>query len=213
METRLIESRLMLVKSILEGKNELLKEVLKRIRRDKKNIWNKRLEEYLKIVSLRYEDIKNMSHKDIKRKIKKRDNELWEKDLIEKASLSRYRKHKTKIKQEEIYDNKYESVLLFKARTGTLELNIEKRHKGEDTTCDLCRTGDETDIHFILECNKLDDKRDKKIIEKYKGKNKEETLGKMLFNKKGIENVKKMLYSMWRKREIMRKKINEEKAR
>ena len=38
METRFIESRLMLVKSILEGKNNLLKEVLKRIRRDKKNM-------------------------------------------------------------------------------------------------------------------------------------------------------------------------------
>ena len=153
-----------------------------------------------------------MSQKDIKQKIKKRDNELWEKDLTEKASLNRYRKYKTKIKQEDIYNNKYESVLLFKARTGTLELNIEKRHKGEDTTCDLCKTGDETDIHFILECNKLNDKRDKKIIEKYKGESKEETIGKMLFSKKGIDKVKNMLSSMWRKRELIRKKINKEKA-
>ena len=212
METRFIESRLMLVKSIIEGKNELLKEVLKRIRKDKKNIWNKRLEEYLKIIDLKYEDIISMSQKDIKQKIKKRDNELWEKDLTEKASLNRYRKYKTKIKQEDIYNNKYESVLLFKARTGTLELNIEKRHKGEDTTCDLCKTGDETDIHFILECNKLNDKRDKKIIEKYKGESKEETIGKMLFSKKGIDKVKNMLSSMWRKRELIRKKINKEKA-
>ena len=51
------------------------------------------------------------------------------------------------------------------------------------------------------------------MIEKYKGKNKEETLGNMLFNKKGIENVKKMLSNMWRKRETIIKKINKEKAR
>ena len=35
----------------------------------------------------------------------------------------------------------------------------------------------------------------------------------MLFNKKGIENVKKMLSNMWRKRETIIKKINKEKAR
>ena len=211
MDTRFIESRLMLVKSILEGKNKLLKEVLKRVRKDKKNIWNKRLEEYLKLIHLKYEDLIKMSYEEIKRKVKEKDNEIWKKDLVEKNSLGRYRKYKTKIKQEDIYDNRYQSVLLFKLRTGTLELNIEKRHKGEDTTCDLCRTGEETDIHFMLECNRLDDKRNKKLIEEYKGKDKDETLEKMLFRKKGIENVKKMINDMWRKREIIRKKLEKEK--
>merc|ERR1711874_334163 len=89
------------------------------------------------------------------------------------------------------YDNRYESVLLFKLRTWALELNSEKRHKGEDTTCDLCKAGEETDIHFMLECNRLNDKRDKKLIEKCKGKNKEETLSNMLFRKNVIEEVKK----------------------
>merc|ERR1712029_287099 len=180
MDTRFIESRLMLVKSILEGKNKLLKEVLKRVRKDKKNIWNKRLEEYLKLIHLKYEDLIKMSYEEIKRKVKEKDNEIWKKDLVEKNSLGRYRKYKTKIKQEDIYDNRYQSVLLFKLRTGTLELNIEKRHKGEGTTCDLCKTGEETDIHFMLECNRLDDKRNKKLIEEYKGKDKDETLERML---------------------------------
>ena len=212
METRFIESRLMLVKSILEGKNNLLKEVLKRIRRDKKNMWNKKLEEYLRITDLRYEDLIRMSYEEIKRKVKEKDTEIWKKDLIEKSSLNRYRKYKTKIKQEDIYDNRYESVLLFKLRTGTLELNSEKRHKGEDTTCDLCKAGEETDIHFMLECNRLNDKRDKKLIEKCKGKNKEETLSNMLFKKNVIEEVKKMIKVMWRKRESVRKKMKKEKA-
>ena len=101
-----------------------------------------------------------MSYEEIKRKVKEKDNEIWKNDLVGKNSLGRYRKYKTKIKQENIYDNRYESVLLFKLRTGTLELNIEKRHKGEDTTCDLCKAEEETDIHFILECNRLNDKKE-----------------------------------------------------
>ena len=105
----------------------MLKEVLKRIRRDKKNMWNKKLEEYLRITDLRYEDLIRMSYEEIKRKVKEKDTEIWKKDLIEKSSLNRYRKYKTKIKQEDIYDNRYESVLLFKLRTGTLELNSEKK--------------------------------------------------------------------------------------
>ena len=98
-------------------------------------------------------------------------------------------------------------------RTGTLELNIEKRHKGEDTTCDLCKAGDETDIHFILECNRLDDKRDKKLIEKYKGKDKDETLEKMLFKKKGIENVKKDDKQLVEKKRNYKEKNRKRKAR
>ena len=95
---------------------------------------------------------------------------------------------------------------MFKLRTGTLELNSGNRHKGEDTTCDLCKAGEETDIHFILECNRLNDKRDKKIIEKCNGKNKEETLSNMLCRKNDIEDVKKMINKMWRMRERRRKK-------
>ena len=101
---------------------------------------------------------------------------------------------------------------MFKLRTGTLELNSGNRHKGEDTTCDLCKAGEETDIHFILECNRLNDKRDKKIIEKCNGKNKEETLSNMLFRKNDIEDVKKMINKMWRMRESIRKKMKKEKT-
>ena len=175
-------------------------------------MWNKKLEEYLRIIDLKYEDLIGMSYEEIKRKVKEKDTEIWKKDIIEKSSLNRYRKYKTKIKQEDIYDNRYESVLLFKLRTGMLELNSEKRHKGEDTTCDLCKAGEETDIHFMLECNRLNDKRDKRVIEKCNGKNKEETLSNMLFKKNFIEEVKKMINGMWRKRESIRKKMKKEKT-
>ena len=138
--------------------------------------------------------------------MRKRDNKLWEKDIATKKTLDRYRRYKTKIKQDDIYDNRYASVLYFKARTGTLDLNTEKRHKGEDTTCDLCKTGEETDIHFLLECETLKNKRDKGLIQKYDSQDKDEIVGELLFREKNIERVKQMIDNLWRRREVLRKK-------
>ena len=116
------------------------------------------------------------------------------------------------MKEENIYDNKNESVLLFKARTGTLDLNIEKRHKGEDTQCELCKAGEETDIHFMLECDKLEDKRDKRIMRKYRKQDKEAMIGEMLFRKEEIESVKTMINNLWRRREYIRKRSEKKKT-
>ena len=112
------------------------------------------------------------------------------------------------MKQEEIYDNRFESILLFKARVRTLNLSIEKRHTGGDTICELCRDGEETDIHFILECKKLSNKRDKNLLQRYTGQDKETIVGELLFKEKDVERVKLMLGRLWRRREMLRKKNN-----
>ena len=54
----------------------MIKEVLKRVRREGKNPWNKRLENYLKERNIRYEDIEEMSKIQIKKKIREYDTEL-----------------------------------------------------------------------------------------------------------------------------------------
>ena len=56
MRTRIIESRLTLVRSIIESENGLVKRVLENIRNDRNNPWNRKLEEYLGVVGLRYEE-------------------------------------------------------------------------------------------------------------------------------------------------------------
>ena len=81
METRLIESRILLIQNILNGRNKLVKEILRRTREDKNNLWNRKLEEYLKKVDLKYENIAFMSPEEIKKKVRRRDNKLWEKDI------------------------------------------------------------------------------------------------------------------------------------
>ena len=57
----------MLIQSILNGRKNLEQEILRRTREDKKNLWNRKLEEYLKKVDLKYENIAFMSPEEIKK--------------------------------------------------------------------------------------------------------------------------------------------------
>ena len=53
--------------------------------------------------------------------------------------------------------------------------------------------------HFILECSRLEDKRDQQIMIKYWKADKEEMIGDMLFDRKETERVGKMIEEMNRK--------------
>ena len=209
-ETRLMESRLRFVRSIQNGNNNLVKEILQRTRADKSNPWKKKLDDYMYKSGIKFDEIQYLSQEEIKKKTRRYDNKLWKEELDQKVTLDRYRIYKKQIKQEDIYDNRFESILLFKARIRTLNLNIERRHKGGDTVCELCREGDETDIHFILECKKLSDRRDLNLLQKYRGKEKDTIIGELLFKEKDVERVKIMLGKIWRRREVLRKQINKE---
>ena len=90
-------------------------------------------------------------------------------------------------------------------------MNIEKRHKGGNTECELCHTGDEDIRHFMLECWALEDKRNQLLMRKYWRQDKEEMIGEMLFDNKEIEKVKEMIDNMWHKRQIELKKIRNQR--
>ena len=57
MKTRIIDSRLTLVKSMMVSDNTLIKNVLTNVRGDRNNPWSKRLEEYLGELGLVYGDL------------------------------------------------------------------------------------------------------------------------------------------------------------
>ena len=151
-----------------------------------------------------------MSKNAIKKKIREMDNRKWKKDIETKTSLTMYKKHKTEIKEESIYDNRLATKIWFGSRTNTLEINIENRHReNKNTKCDLCGKEDETTIHFILECEKLEDKRNKELIRKYTQTEKEDTLAKILFSKDDTEEIKYMLENLWRKQTRIKRNIEE----
>ena len=202
MRTRIIESRLTLVRSIIESNNGLVKKVLENIRNDRNDPWNRNLEEYLGEVGLGYGDLEVMEKKEIKRKVREQDSRWWKEDLNRLSSVKGYRDWKKKIKEERCYDNTEASVILFRARANTLNLNTNNRHRrgGGITTCEICGEGEEDLSHFILKCRKLERKRDRELF----GEGEEEVvIGKLLFSGERIQDVKVMLGRMWKEREYL----------
>ena len=167
--SRVIQARLILVKSIIEGDNTLLKQVLEVIMRVGKGRWYSTLIEYLGDVGMTYDDLIRMDRSEIKIKVRNYDNKVWYDNLNLLTDREVYRRFKRSVGHSYGYDNRLESDLLFRARSNTLDLNDFRRHNGGETKCDLCGADREDLIHFILLCPSLDRFRDKDLIEKIGG--------------------------------------------
>merc|ERR1712082_589151 len=149
-KTRVIQARLILVKSILEGENTLLKQILDIILRIGKGWWHKTLLDYLGDVGLTVGDLDRMDRSEIKLKIRDYDNRIWFDNLNLLTHRDIYRKFKRSVGRSFGYDNRMESDLLFRARSNTLDLNDFKRHDGDVTSCEMCGGNLEDIVHFIL---------------------------------------------------------------
>ena len=134
-----------------------------------------------------------------------RDNEKWQRELNEKSSLRIYRMMKQGIEDEDIYDNNYESVLWFKARTNTLLLEDRKRFSGGSVICKVCSADMEDITHFLLECCRYDIPRGRMVeLQKPYIENKDEILGNFLFRKENITLKKKYISEIWKiRRKVM----------
>ena len=209
-KTRLMKARILLAHSIWNGKNKVVKEVLRKMRQDRGNKWNNKLNQYLSEINISFEEMVEMSKNQIHRRVDAYDNRKWYEEAATKRTLGVYRKFKRRIEDERIYDNRKSSEILFRARSNTLALNTEKRHNRGKTECDLCHTEEEDLQHFLLKCSVLQDKRDPYLLRKYWKPDRQDMIGELLFNKQDIEEVKIMLENMWRKRwnELKKRKIN-----
>ena len=119
-------------------------------------------------------------------------------DKLEKIDI--YKAFKKEIKEEKCYDNRPESNLLFQARTNSLDLNAENRHKKkveeQDTSCKLCGNEYEDIIHFMIDCREIEKTRDKQLMKRHQDENKETMIGNILFKQENIEETKIMLGKM-----------------
>ena len=64
-------------------------------------------------------------------------------------------------------------------------MNDFKRHEGGDVRCNLCGWEREDLIHFMMECEELENKRDRAFLRSLGGENTEDTVGKALFETEG----------------------------
>ena len=218
MKTRFVETKILMIKSILEGENSLTKNILDKVRKEKANKWKMQIDKHLKELNIKYEEIETQKRTKIKSKVREWDTKNWKRDIENKSSISIYRTFKKEIREEKCYDNRPESNLLFQARTNTLDLNTRNRFKKEDekdTRCKLCGKENENLIHFLIECKEMEKVRDKELMKKYQEENMETMTGNILFNMENIEETKIMLGKMWkyRKERIIEKEKEEKEEK
>lgn len=112
------------------------------------------------------ENWENMGYMEVKKAIEKNGRSRWEEGVKEKTSLTWYAR-KEKPEGIKWHDGDWGSKLLFKARTGTLEVKGRNRDI-TDRECKFCIGERETIEHIIVECKKYDEER-KVLIEKVEG--------------------------------------------
>ena len=110
-------------------KKDILRRILDKSTEDKNSWWKVSLK-YMKEVRVKLGEIEYKKREEIAKKIRSWDTERWKTDMEGKESLIIYRTWQKEVKEEQIYDNRYSSVLLLKARTDTLPLNYKNRHTG-----------------------------------------------------------------------------------
>ena len=92
--TRVISSRIMLVKGIIDGDNGLVKKVLGKVRNLGSFKWNKTLNRFLMEVGIGYDELGNLSKEEIKKRIKDYDTGCWERELTGLSSVGIYREYR-----------------------------------------------------------------------------------------------------------------------
>ena len=216
MKTRFMETKVLLTKSIIDGSNKLTKQILEETKRQKGSKYNRTMNDYLRNLNIKYEDLNELSKENIRKITRKWDDNKWKDEISKKSSLKIYRKFKKEVQEEKGYDNRKSSTYLLQARTNTLPLNTERRHKGGDTKCELCNEENEDLIHFLIDCPGLEQKRNKEIMMTYKSQDKEIMAGNILFTKEKKEEVKIMIEEMWNLRlsmKIQRTQDDKEKGK
>ncbi len=160
--------------------------------------WIKVLNIYMnKIRISNTNQLRYITREEIEKRVCDYDEMVWLEELREKSLLELYRQYKHVITEEELYDNTYKSVLIYRARTNTLKLNWRNRFTGGDESCELCRSGAEENLqHFIKECCALTSVRGQSEVE-------EISLSKLLLfeeNDINTEKYKEFIYCLWNQR-------------
>ena len=206
-----------MIKDILDGENNSTKYILEKAREEKKDKWKKQIDTYLNEINIKYEEIKKLKRATIKRKIREWDTANWKRNVDKLEKIDIYKAFKKEIKEEKCYDNRPESNLLFQARTNSLDLNDENRHKKkveeQDTRCKLCGNEYEDIIHFMIDCKEIEKTRDKQLMKRHQDENKETMIGNILFKQENIEETKIMLGKMWKYRKEKTKEIEKEQEK
>ena len=205
MKTRIMEGHLQYVRSTLQGKNELLKEIIRTQLEEKRSKWAKTTLEYLATIQVKVFELESMDKTEMKGRLRDWDNQQWISEVKSKSSISMYQSCKKEIKEETVYDNTPASTILFRARTNTLPINERRKHVNENTSCELCGAEVETIKHFLLFCPALTEtRRSITALQQPYSEDTDKIMENFLFkmdSPQGKQERKHDLYNLWRCRE------------
>ena len=208
MRTRIMKDRLNYEDSLCCERNLLLREIYVEIS-GRKSGWSVVTRGYRKEVGLS-EKRESVGREVISEKVRKWDSEKWRSELECKSSLEIYRMSKKVFGDENVYDNRRESVLWCEARLNVMKLECRNRFIGEDTTCKLCGSGDEDLIHFMLICSSLNEERAQiQHLQRPHQENAKEVIDSFLFTSGQLEQKKKSLWQLYcsRERKLRRREV------
>ena len=209
MKTRDMKAKLKYVRSIMKGETgELTKKVFQDMYDKGRDKLVKTVCAYMNELDLDdMNELVNTTESELMKKIYDADKIKWRNEVGNLTTMETYRQYKNEIKQENLYDNTWESVLLFRARSNSLNL-AWRRFGGGDGICCLCEGNyEETLLHFIEKCSAYEDLRQEHGLEN-------RTISQILLFEEGCEEVrcKKYLLTAWRKRKNKLREMNSERV-
>ena len=149
MKSRIARSRLLYLRRIETGNNEVLKRILEDSKKNEKSKWWETTRKYNELGTNRRTRNKRKHTKE-RGKIAKVVEEEWREELEKKNSFGIYRRFKKEMKEED-YSRSLESIVWLRARTNSLNLGEHSWQRNREM-CVGCSEERETLKHFLLHC-------------------------------------------------------------
>ena len=154
------KTKILFIKHALnEDSNQILKTIISKELETNKTEWSKNALKYIIEFKINLQMIITL---DKEKKINEIEEKNWKDQMKSKSSLSLYRTHKNKIEEIKWFKNGYKFNILMRARANALDLNWRNSDPAEKR-CNLCLLNEETLKHFVLECPKLQNSRNRFI--------------------------------------------------
>ena len=149
MKARIARIRLLYLRRIETGNNEVLKRILEDSKKHKKSKWWETTRKYMNWAQIEEREIKEKTAKEIRGKIAKVVDEEWREEMEKKNSLGIYRRFKKKKKKkEEDYSGSLESMVWLRARTNSLNLGENSWQRNRDCVWDAVRRGKHSNTSY-----------------------------------------------------------------
>ena len=199
--SRLARGRIQYARRVEQGDNKMLRRIMRSGREGRRSDWWEDTRRCLEWAQIGEDELSVVSGSEVKRRVAGKVEEEWRMELEMKSSLQLYRKFKLKMREED-YGGGIEAKVWFAARTNCMMLG--DRRWGEGRECRMCGYEKEDQMHFILDCEWMEQYRQDAVeLQRPRGPDREETLGCFLFGEESEVERRGVVLRMWRAREGM----------